>query len=235
MTMTQTPHSRWSSYASALLVSSSLMLGGCLEDDEVLVDGPSEAWLDEIPGQGPEDAPGQQGEGSAEHEQARSVARLSADQLYRALEVATGQRWAQFDKYAATLGKPDFAEVTEEGSAFSVTFDKFAHDAARNTCRAALDADLGAAADATILSEPVLLRFAGPEDRLPTRYAANLRYLLLRFLAIEVEADDERLEPWMHLLMAPPPEGEELSDELMAERWWAVCVGLATHPDFLSY
>ena len=213
MTMTQTPHSRWSSYASALLVSSSLMLGGCLEDDEVLVDGPSEAWLDEIPGQGPEDAPGQQGEGSAEHEQARSVARLSADQLYRALEVATGQRWAQFDKYAATLGKPDFAEVTEEGSAFSVTFDKFAHDAARDTCRAALDADLGAAADATILSEPVLLRF----------------------LAIEVEADDERLEPWMHLLMAPPPEGEELSDELMAERWWAVCVGLATHPDFLSY
>ncbi len=189
---------------------------------------------DEQGGDGDGDAgepPGMDGEGPAEHPKARQIARLSADQFHAALQVATGQSWPAFPTFAAALGKPDLAEVTDEGKSFSVSFDKFVHDAARVTCRAAVDADLGGELDGA----PVILRHAQASDRSPAAYVANLQYLLLRFLAIEVDEGDPRLDPWLTLLEAPPPDGEELDDARMADRWWAVCVGLATHPDFLSY
>ena len=201
-----------------LLALTPMLVAGCRSQQDKGDDGPG-------------DPPGKEGEGSAEHPKARQIARLSADQFHRSLEVATGQSWQDYGTYAAALGKPDLAEVTEEGTSFSVSFDKFVHDAARATCRAAVDADLGGMLE----GEPVILRHAQVSDRSPLVYTENLQYLLLRFLAIEVDADDVRLDPWLTLLTAPPPEGEELSDDLMADRWWAVCVGLATHPDFLSY
>jgi hypothetical protein len=60
--------------------------------------------------------------------------------------------------------------------------------------------------------------------------------LLLRFWAVEVtEPTDERLVPWLGLLSAPRRDGEELANADRLARWKAVCVGLATHPDFLTY
>lgn len=185
--------------------------------------------------------PGMEGEGPAEHPKARQIARLTADQLYASLRVVTGQEWEDYDEYAAALGKPDLSEVTEQGKSFSVSFDKFVHDAARATCLAAIEADVGAGEGEGDTGgepqEPVLLRHADASERDHAKYVENLQYLLLRFLAVEVDdPEDSRLKPWLTLLEAPPPEGEdELTDERMAERWWAVCVGLATHPDFLSY
>ena len=160
---------------------------------------------------------------------------MSAAQFNASLTVATGQTWADYETYAAALGRADFAEVTEEGTEFNVTFEKLVEDAARMTCRAAVAADGAEGAE-----EQIILRHLSSVERDPIMYRANLEYLLLRFLgAADFVDDDERLRPWMTLLQAPTYDEEgteaELTDELMAERWTAVCVGLVTHPDFVSY
>ncbi|RMH23006.1 MAG: hypothetical protein D6701_00770 [Gemmatimonadetes bacterium] len=83
--------------------------------------------------------------------------------------------------------------------------------------------------------EGAILRHVSARDRAPEALAANLRYLFLRFLSVEITSDDDpRLGPWMTVLTTPPVEGE-FTDEAMEDRWQAVCVGLVTHPDFLTY
>lgn len=175
------------------------------------------------------DAPSRESVGSAELEGARQLRRLTADQFYRSLEIATGERWTEYERYAGALGAPDLAEVTEDGLTPSVAFAKLVDDAARATCGAAVDADPGRAADARV----VLRHASAEDDDLPT-LTENLQYLLLRFHAVSVEADDDRLAPWLGLLTAAPREGE-LDAEGRSRRWKAVCVGLVTHPHFLTY
>lgn len=173
--------------------------------------------------------------GPADLPHGRALRRMSAAQFNASLTVATGQTWSAYETYAAALGRADFAQVTEEGVEFNVTFEKLVEDAARVTCRAAVTAD-----EAEGVETPVILRHLTSVDRDPIMYRANLEYMLLRFLgATDFNDDDERLSPWMTLLQAPTYDAEgteaELTDELMAERWTAVCVGLVTHPDFVSY
>ncbi len=168
--------------------------------------------------------------GAAEHPPTRTVRRLTADQFYRSLVTVTGQEWSGYERFANALGRPDLAEVTDEGRDLSVTFAKLVDDASRDTCRAAVVADRTAPA-----GEGAILRYVSASDRAPAALATNLRYLFLRFLSVEITSDDDpRLEPWMTLLTTPPAEGD-FTDEAMEDRWQAVCVGLVTHPDFLTY
>ncbi len=171
--------------------------------------------------------------GPAELPPGRALRRMSAAQFRDSLEVATGQAWADYETYAAALGRADFAEVTEEGTEFNVTFEKLVEDAARETCAAAVEADLDEGGN-------IILRRVSIEERSPSAFRANLEYLLLRFWgASNFIDDDPRLAPWMTLLEAPTfdDEGEEAerTDAVMAERWAAVCVGLVTHADFVAY
>lgn len=176
------------------------------------------------------DDPDRRSVGPADHDDTRRVRRVTADQFYASLRVATGQEWDDYDEYANALGRPDLAEVTSEGRDLSVTFEKLVNDAARATCRQAIVADRTAAPE-----EATLLRRATLADREMTPLTDNLSYLFLRFLSVEVSGpDDSRLTPWLSLLVAPPLEGE-LTDTDMEYRWQAVCVGLVTHPDFLNY
>ncbi|MEO0322435.1 MAG: hypothetical protein AAF447_05735 [Myxococcota bacterium] len=166
--------------------------------------------------------------GTAENPLGRRVRRLTADQFHRSLEVATGQSWRDYNRFAASLGQPDYAEVTEQGRELSMTFAKFIDDAARDTCRRALDADRAS-------GEPgLLLQHALIGDREPAVLEENLRYLFLRFLGQALPPGDPALAPFVRILNER--EGDrELSDNEMRDRWWAVCVGLATHTDFLTY
>ena len=155
---------------------------------------------------------------------------MSAAQFNASLEIATGQRWSDYERYAAALGRADFAEITEEGAEFNVTFEKLVEDAARKTCRAAVAADIAGAED------PAILRHASTEDLDEATLVENLEYLLLRFHGSHdlTGASDERVEPWLNLLLAERP-GMEIDAEVMQARWTAVCVGLVTHPEFVSY
>lgn len=172
--------------------------------------------------------PGHHGEGDAQGPAGRRVRRMTADQFHASLIAVTGQPWPQFEQYAAAMGKADFANVTTEGRELSVTFDKFVHDAAFHSCAAAVADDVAAGSMGTIL------RWADISDRDDGQVRQNLQYLLLRFLSQDVGDDDPRADPWMNLLTAQP-QGEPVDDEQMQQRWIAVCAGLATHPDFLTY
>lgn len=163
--------------------------------------------------------------GPAEVAAGRRVRRLTAEQFHRSLEIATGQTWSRYAAFAAALGRPDYGDIVDEGRDLSITFDKLVHDAARETCAEAVAADRG--------GRDVILRAAAIGDRDDAAFAANLRYLYRRFLGFTIDdAADPRLAPWLGLLRGAEPAA---TDDVMAARWTAVCVGLATHPDFLTY
>ncbi len=168
--------------------------------------------------------------GSATHERARQIQRLTAEQVKRSLEVATGEPWENFDDFSGALGRPDLTEVTEEGRALNSTFVKIVEDAARVSCDGAIEADAEREPAAR-----VILRHVTEEDEEPEVMAENVRYLMLRFWALDVSKEDERLTPWLTLLTSPDEEGNAPDAQVRKERWSLVCVGLATHPNFLTY
>ena len=165
----------------------------------------------------------------------KRIRRLTADQFFASLEIATGQRWDDQEQFAATLGRPDFAEVTVEGREMSVGFAKLAGDAARETCRRAVEQDRNTA-DAA--ARTILRRIGSTEqlDPFDASVGDNLRYLVLRFHGVYATDDaDRRLQPWFTLLqdgLSATDEGRFAEAE---DRWVAVCTGLALHPDFLTY
>lgn len=173
----------------------------------------------------------------AEPGPSRRLRRLTAEQFAASLEVATGRAWSSFEQHAATLGRPDFVQSTEQGEQFSAVFLRIVDEAAREVCADAVRADRSAEVPA---NRPILgsmqLGTASESER-----RANLRRLLLRFHGHDVTRDDDpRLAPWLELLDAPI-EPSDLGDEgataqdVEALRWQAVCVGLVTHLDFLTY
>lgn len=173
--------------------------------------------------------------GSGSLTPARSIRRLSADQLARALAVATGESWTSYEQFADALGRPDWLQTTSEGLSVSAGVERVWNDAARATCALAMTHD-----DARAASERVILRYVDLSHQDDADDLENVAYLVRRFHSFDVPADeaDPRLVPWLRLLRAPLPGAADDFADTPAERrerWQAVCVGLALHPDFLSY
>lgn len=170
----------------------------------------------------------------AELPSGRALRRMTADQYHASLQVVTEQSWDDFDRYAAALGQADYAEVTIEGTDLNITFEKLAGDAARETCNNAVVADNSNGTN--VLLRHVTLESRAAADESVVR--ENLQYLYMRFFGEEVASNDPRLTPWFDLLATSvDEEGEpiEIDDTMMRQRWAAVCVGFATHPDFVTY
>lgn len=164
----------------------------------------------------------------------RRVRRLTAEQWNASLTVATGQTWSGWAANAANLGRPDFTTTTEEGEQLSVVFEQLTLAAARETCADAVEADREGGVG--VILGALELDAADEEAQLE-----NLRRLLLRFHGHHVEHDDDaRLAPWRSILDAPMDpadlEGEASTPaDVEALKWEAICIGLATHSDFLTY
>jgi hypothetical protein len=177
----------------------------------------------------------------------RAPRRLSVDQLRTSLMAATGFTWVaprrvsdpdspggtaaipdadMLEALSGTLGKPDYVSSTHESLDPAVTFSKLAGDAARAACRASVQADIAAKGERRIL------RRVSPNDTLTTNARAvreNLSYLALRFWARRIPADDHELDALAHLF-------ERASQGTSpTEGWRAVCIALATDPQFLTY
>jgi hypothetical protein len=174
---------------------------------------------------------------SAEHT-GRAPRRLTVDQLRASLLAATGFTWVasrrvsdpesatgftnlpdadMLDALAPTLGRADYATTTIESIDPAVTFTKLAGDAARSACRASVKADMSL-----------------PEgERRIARYAdvrRNLAYLALRFWGRALDPNDAQLEPLRTLFGKSSTAGGGESDG-----WRAVCIAMATDPQFLTY
>lgn len=206
----------WSNIGLAIAVAASVAAIGC--------SGGSTSYDDPRRVVDPEQVP-----------ETKRIRRLTADQFFSSLNVATGQRWDDEEQFAATLGRPDFAEVTVEGREMSVGFAKLAGDAARETCRRAVEQDRGTADQA---SRVILRRISSVDqlDPFDANVGENLRYLVLRFHGVyAIDDDDRRLQPWFTLLQDGLNATDEERFAEAEDRWIAVCTGLALHPDFLTY
>jgi hypothetical protein len=176
----------------------------------------------------------------------RAPRRLSVDQLRASLLAATGFTWVasrrvsdsdaesgfrklpdadMLEALAPTLGRADYATTTSDSVDPAVTFSKLAGDAARAACRASIQADLATNGERRILHD------VKPRDTLASQEAAvraNLSYLALRFWGRTIAPRDPELAALLTLFdrasVARPEEG-----------WRAVCIAMATDPQFLTY
>ncbi|HEY2516103.1 MAG TPA: hypothetical protein VGI39_34765 [Polyangiaceae bacterium] len=176
----------------------------------------------------------------------RSPRRLSGEQLRASLLAATGFSWRarhfvldpqsprgsidvpdadMLEVLAATLGEADYKTSVSDAIDPAVTFSKLAGDAARSACRASLAADLAEPS----VEKRRLLRWADPKSADPQAVRKNLAYLALRFWGQVTPEDSADLAPLATLFErasagASPVDG-----------WRAVCIAMATDPQFLTY
>ena len=169
---------------------------------------------------------------------ARPRRRMNLDQLNVALRQASGGfGWTRqqgnvevdlFESLAATLGKPDYLQITIEDLEPSALFQKFLDDAARSVCARMLEHDLETARP----EARVLLRHVRPtaEQDDPEAIDLNIRWLLSRIHTRRVPADSAALVGWRWQF-----EGLRFSGATSDQAWNAMCVALFTHPDFYTY
>ena len=168
----------------------------------------------------------------------RSRRRMDLDQLGSSIRTVTGGiGWTEtrgstevdlFQDLGATLGRPDFLEITTEDLEPSALFLKFMDDAARSVCAKVVTREVNGTDDTRALFihiEPTQnpLRNADLTDR-------NLSALLLRYHGRTVPVGSPQLEHWRWLIRSVMQV-----NSIPVEAWRAVCVGLLTHPDFYSY
>jgi hypothetical protein len=162
--------------------------------------------------------------------------RMDIDQLNATIQDVTGGiAWTDpatgdnlFETLSATLGKPDYAQTTNENLATTALFQKFLNDAARHVCHELMNRELNNPA-----AEKILFAKVTPQDTYetaPEAVRANLRSLLLRFHGRHLTPGDPGIELWRWFF-----DSSEHVAETPAIAWRTVCAGLISHPDFYMY
>ncbi len=225
--------------------------GGATAVTEASGDAPTTAGSDDTGETGPEER--QSG--------GRTPRRLSVDQVRTSLAQLLGQTyrggayvfdpldpqgaaWREdadlLDAFAGALGRPDYNYTVVEGLEAGMTFAKFVQDAARSTCRAAVEADIAAPPDA----RHVLL-FVEGDDTLASAEKgarATVSALALRFWGRDLAPETPEVDALLDIFTAAASAPEWL-DELEVTRpagtpadgWRAVCIALVTDAQFYVY
>lgn len=188
----------------------------------------------------------------------RAPRRLNVNQLRAALERAVGVSWRQratilsadyasgsyvdenadmLTLLARTLGQPDYNAFTQESIDPTAVFSKLVADGVRKACRDGLALDA-----ARPRAERILVRHAEIGDTAASNAAGvrrNIAYLALRFWARPLGADDAAVTSLFELFRAastaPAAPAESLGPGTPVDGWRAVCIALATDPQFLTY
>lgn len=144
------------------------------------------------------------------------------------------------DVLATTLGAPDYLNFTAESLDPGATFSKLLGDAARKACRDAITQDLARDASRRILLHSATERDTATSN--PTAIRQNLSYLALRFWSRTLDPTDDELSPLLRLFTvastvpaARGPDGTMLPAGTPADGWRAVCIGMVSDPQFLTY
>lgn len=188
----------------------------------------------------------------------RAPRRLNVRQLRASLLSVLGVTWTQprrilsadyasgfyddpnadmLDLLSLTLGQPDYNNFTSESLDPGAVFSKLVGDGVRKACRDGLTLDVARPA-----TQRVLLRTVSETDTLAARESAvraNIAYLVMRFWARTVRPDDAAVTDLVNLFRiastAPASTTPALAAGTPIEGWRAVCVALATDPQFLTY
>jgi hypothetical protein len=188
----------------------------------------------------------------------RGPRRLTVTQLRAALESAIGVSWRQratilsadyatgsyvdenadmLALLARTLGQPDYNTSTQEAIDPTAVFSKLAGDGIRKACRDGIALDA-----ARPRGQRILVRHVETGDTAATNPAGvrqNLSYLALRFWARSLAPESPEVTALFDLFRlastAPAVPAESLAAATPLDGWRAVCVALATDPQFLTY
>lgn len=192
----------------------------------------------------------------------RPPRRLSVDQLRASLLAVTGYTWVgsrtipdpsaasgtrnvpnadMLEALAATLGRADFLTTTSHAIDPAVTFSKLASDAARVACRQSVADDVRQA-DA---SRRRLLREVEPTATLADGEPAvrsNISYMARRFWGRSLAANSGEVTGLVSVFRTASTTAEERDGSRVtrpagtpADGWRAVCIAMATDPQFLTY
>jgi hypothetical protein len=165
----------------------------------------------------------------------RKPKRLSIDQLNASIEAATGMKWTEtvngirntdvLDYLAPTLGRPDYAYITQDNLEPNVMFAKFMGDGARKVC-----SDVAAKDKSTTAEKKVLVKNIQALDATNTQAIVdNVVYLRTRFFS-DASTQYAVSAPFVkvfHDTIAAQGSAED--------GWLAVCVAMLTDPQFLTY
>ena len=163
----------------------------------------------------------------------RDRRRMTIEQLSVSLkEVSGGLQWEddreedQLVQLSATLGVPDYIEITDEVLEPSLLFHRFLDEAANTICLELVEVDALRPDE-----ERVFFVEAEATQTAMASTQANLRYLLLRFHGHDHAEDSAEIERWTDLFMMTldATNGDPKS------AWRTVCVALTTHPDFYAF
>jgi len=191
----------------------------------------------------------------------RQPRRLSVDQVRASLQALLGQTyrggawvfdpldpqgeaWREdadlLDAFAGALGRPDYNYTVSEALEAGMTFAKFVQDAARSTCRSAIEADIAAAAGSRHL-----LLTVDEEDTLASAEPAirtNISTLALRFWGREIAPDSPEVDELIAVFSAAATAPEWVDDVgatrlagTPADGWRAVCIALVADGQFYVY
>ena len=218
-------------------IAAAFLLAGCTSDAPVpVVAGERPLETEEAVAQQHEVEITTEGPVSLDPPTTRPRRRLDIDQLNAAIhDVTGGIAWTDpntgenlFHTLSATLGKPDYAQATNENLATTALFQKFLNDASRFVCHELMNRELN-----NPNAEKILFAAVTPEDTYetnPDAVMANLRSLLLRFHGRHLQPGDPGLELWRWFF-----DSSEHVAEAPAIAWRTVCAGLISHPDFYMY
>ena len=120
---------------------------------------------------------------------------------------------------ARSLGEPDWLSTTEVNLEPSPLFMKFMIDLSSILCQQILVLDAQRPVE-----QRILLRYADDIDR-------NIRYLRLRFWALDTAPDDTTNLSRLRTVYDSATQGRNSS----FDGWFAVCIALSTAPEFLLY
>jgi hypothetical protein len=158
--------------------------------------------------------------------------RISVSQLAASIEVTTGQKWKQLDQLAPSLGKADYALVTQETYEPTMVFAKFLDDGAREVCLLAAKADLAAtSSEARVLSRDVKDQVATPTSIPAEAVRQNIQTLSVRFWGSPLRGAE--LDDWAQLFSRLATQGEAAKKPEHA--WAALCIAFLTDPRFFTY
>ena len=163
-------------------------------------------------------------------EPGRARRRMNLDQLEAAfLHVSDGLNWTErrnnqdvsLFQTSATLGKPDFIQVTNEVLEPTALFQKFWTMRLGKCAKKMIERDQSLRDGVTVLL-PRDRDEMGPEER--------VQALVKRFHNRILASESRDLAQWMWFL----DTALRVTDN-RSEAWHAMCVALFTHPDFYSY
>ena len=163
--------------------------------------------------------------------------RINIDQLDAAIQRVTGGTgWTakngtnEFVTLAATLGKPNYTDMTSEDLEPTSLFQKFLADAAQSVCKKVAAADL----PEKTAAKRQLMRAVGVSDTIKTNPVGvnkNLAWLMLRYHNRLVSPNATELEAWRFLFESATLVSGNKPDQA----WRTVCVALIVHPHFYTY